>query len=80
MRQARHGERSAGRGWRYGDGHGRVAVAEPFALDQDLGAGDQHDAKLPSFGIEVGGASDGPLLPAAVAQAIAAPELAEPPG
>jgi hypothetical protein len=50
---------------------------EPLALDQHLGAGDQHDPVLPSFGIEIGGTSAGPFAAAAVAQPIVAPELAE---
>ncbi len=60
-----------------GPGQQHVPVVEPLTLDQDLGAGDQYGAVLPSVGIEVGGASDGPLAAAAVAQAIIAPELPE---
>jgi hypothetical protein len=41
------------------------------------GPGDQHGAVLPCFGIEVRGAAGGPLAAAAVADAIAALELAE---
>jgi hypothetical protein len=54
-----------------------VSVAELLALDQHLGAGDQHDAVLPLFGIEIGGSPSGPLTAAAVARAIAALQLAE---
>jgi hypothetical protein len=50
---------------------------KPLALDQHQRAGDQHDAVLPLFAFEVGGGAYGSLAAGAVAEAVAALQLAE---
>jgi hypothetical protein len=60
------------------EGRELVSSRDPITLDQDPGAGDQHGPVLALGAVQVGVSAERPDAAPAVADAIIAPQLAEP--